>query len=80
MNSLCCVSLLCDFAGTAGKDRRPKCGQHLALFSGGEMLNQAVSGPKVFQDDKSQEQMGTHYELNENKQITELLAMVLVQP
>lgn len=31
------------FAGTAGKGGRPRCGQQLALLSGGEMLNQAIS-------------------------------------
>lgn len=71
MNCLFCVSLLCFFAGTAGKGRRPRCGQHLALLSGGEMLNQAISVPKVSQGDNSQEHRGTCYESGENKEITE---------
>lgn len=36
------------FAGTAGKSRKPRCGQHLALLSGGEMLNKAISVSKSF--------------------------------
>lgn len=75
-----CFPALFFFAGTAGEGRRPRRGQHFALLSGGEMLNQAVSDPKIFQGDKSQEQLGTCYESGENKEITELLAMVLVLP
>lgn len=71
MNCLCCVSLLCFFSGTAGKGRRPRCGQYLALLSDEEMLNQAISVPKVFQGDNSQGHCGTCYESGENQEITE---------